>query len=218
MKLLATIALALAAAAVHAQAPDVGAERERIERERAAADARFAEAQKACRGKFAVNDCIEKASRERNAVVSELKRQQLVIKDAERKRNAAARQKEIDERSSPEQQQRAADQRAKALADQKGREAQAAEKAAKRAAEEAKREQRGPRTPKAAHGESGPQGSPRAPQAAASHGPSAGEAAKNRAEYEKRLTEAEQHKAEVVARKAKRTKPVAADLPPPPRP
>jgi len=43
------------------------------------------------------------------------------------------------------------------------------------------------------------------------------EAAKNRAEYKQRMREAQQHKAEVEARNAKRTQPPAAPLPPPPR-
>ena len=47
--------------------------------------------------------------------------------------------------------------------------------------------------------------------------PSAAEAAKNRAEYEARLREAQKHKAEIAERNAKRGKPPAADLPPPPR-
>ena len=67
MKLFATFALALAAVAVHAQAPDEAAERARIRQEREAADKRFQEAEKTCRAKFAVNDCIAEARRERNA-------------------------------------------------------------------------------------------------------------------------------------------------------
>jgi hypothetical protein len=212
MKPFAILALAFAAATVHAQVQDGGAERARIQAERAAVQARFAEAEKACRARFAVTDCVNKATRERNTVLSDLKRQERVINDADRKRKAAERQRDIDARSSPEQQQHAAEKRARAVAEQKEREAQAAEKAAKRATDEAKREQRGPQVPKAAHGESGPQGTPRAPHANTNHGPSAEEAAKNRADYEARQKEAEKHKAEVIARKAKRTKPVA-DLP-----
>jgi colicin import membrane protein len=216
MKLFAIFALALAAVAVHAQAPDEAAERARIRQEQEAADKRFKEAEKTCRAKFAVNDCIAEARRERNAVVTELKRQERILNDEERTRKAAQRQKEIDERSSPERQQEAARKRAKAAEEQEERDARAAEKAAKHAADEAEHAKRAPRvkTPK---GDTGPQGSPREPKAAKSHGLSPEEAAKNKAEHEQRVQDAERHKAEVAARNAKRTKPASADLPPPAR-
>lgn len=216
MKLFAAFALAVAAASVHAQAPDEAAERARIRQEREAADKRFLEAEKACRARFAVNDCIAAARRERNATVGELKRQERVLDDAERTRKAAERQKEIDERTSPERQREAAQKRARALQEQQEREARAAEKAARHAADEAERARHAPRvkTPK---GDTGPQGSPREPQAPKSHGLSPEEAAKNKADYDRRVQEAERHKAEVEARNAKRGKPAAADLPPPAR-
>ena len=71
MKRLVACALLLAAAFGAAaqstvQAPDEGAERERIRTERAAVEARFAQEQRACRAKFAVNDCEAKARRVRN--------------------------------------------------------------------------------------------------------------------------------------------------------
>ena len=215
MKHLAPFALVLAAFAAHAQAPDAAAERARIKSEREAAEARYTEAQKACRAKFAVNDCMDDARRAHNVVVNELKRQERVLNDAERKRKAAERQKDIDERNSPERQKEAAEKRAKAVADQQERDARAAEKAGKRATDEAEREKRGPRV-KEPHGASGPQGKPREPQAAKGHGLTPEEAAKNRAAHDARIQEAEQHRAEVAERNAKRTNPPAADLPLPP--
>jgi len=215
MKLLAALSLVLAAAAVHAQAPDEAAERARIRQERETAETRLKEAEKVCRTKFAVNDCVAEARRERNATVTELKRQERILNDAERTRKAAERQKEIDERSSPEKQREAAEKRAKSLQEQQDREARATEKAAKKAADDAEREKRGPRSTKEAKGSTGPQGSPREPQAAKNHGPSPEEAARNKAEYEQRVKEAEKHKADIAARNAKRTKPASPDLPPP---
>lgn len=215
-RFLLAFALAATSAVVQAQVPDEAAQRERIRVERDAAGRRFDEAQKACRSTFAVNDCVDKARRERDDVLSELKRQERVLNEAERKRRAAERQKSIDERQSPERQQEEAQRRAKAEADQKAREARAADKAARRAADEAQREQRGGAA-RAASGASGPQGSARGPQAPGSHGITPEEAAKNRAEYEQRMREAQQHKAEVEARNAKRTQPPAAPLPAPPR-
>ncbi len=212
----AVLALSLAGAAAHAQlVPDEAAERERLHNERTAADKRLAEAQKVCRAKFAVNDCMDKARREHSAVTTELQRQEHVLDDAQRKQRAAARQKEIDERNSPEHQQQEAVKRAKSLEEQKERDARAAEKAAKRSADDAEREKHGPRV-KAPKGESGPQGSPRDPHAATGHGPTAEEAAKNRADYELRMQDAQKHKAEIAERNAQRKKPASADLPPPP--
>lgn len=215
MKLFAAFALVLAGAC-HAQAQDAAAERERIKVERAAADARHAEAQKACRAKFAVNDCLAEARRAHNAAESELKRQERLLDEAERKHRAIERQKDLDERKAAREDQDAAEKRAKALADQEDRERRSAEKAAKRAADDAERRQRGPRAQPAEESH-GPQGSPREPQPPKATGPTASEAAKNRAAYEARVQEAERHKAEVAARNAKKTKPPAADLPPPPR-
>lgn len=211
------LALALLASAVHAQpVPDEAAERERLHGEHAVADKRLAEAQKACRAKFAVNDCLDKARREYNVTVDEIKRQERILDDAQRKQRAADRQREIDERNSPEHQRQEAARRAKALADQQAREASAAEKAAKRSADEAEHAKRGAQV-KTPRGEPGPQGSPRDPRAPVAHGPTPEEAARNRAEYEQRLQEAEKHKAEVAARNAQRKKPAGADLPPPPQ-
>jgi hypothetical protein len=214
MKHRVLFALAFAAAAVHAQVPDAAAERERIKAERGAAEARYKEAQKACRQKFAVTDCLDKARREHNTATDELKRQEHVLNDAERRKRAADAQKQIDEKNSPEQQQKEAERRARNLAEQQERDAKAAEKASKRAADEAQREKKGPRA-KAPHGASGPQGGARDPRAPVAHGPTPTEAAKNRTDYDRRIAEAEQHKAEIAARNAKRTKPPAADLPPP---
>ena len=216
MKFFTALAIVLAASAVHAQEPDAAVERARIKAEREVAEGRYAEAQKVCRGKFAVNDCLDRARRDHNEAVSGLKLQERVLDDAERKRRAADRQREIDERSSPARQQEAQEKRAKALADQQEREARATEKAAKRAGEQAGREQKGPRV-KEPHGAPGPQGTPRAPHADQGSAPTPEEAARNRAAYEARLQEAEKHKAEVAQRNAKRTKPASPDLPTPPR-
>jgi colicin import membrane protein len=200
--------------AVPALAQDEAAERTRIREARAAADARFAEEKKACRARFAVTDCVDKVTREHNALLHDLRRQENLLNDEARKRRAAEHQKELDERNSPDKQREAAQKRAKALADQQERDARAAEKAAKRAEQEAERAGRTPavKTPK---GAPAPQGKPREPGTPHPSGPTADEAAKNRAEYEAKLKEAEQHKAEIAARNAKRTKPAASDLPPP---
>jgi colicin import membrane protein len=196
-------------AAWPALAADAEAQRARITQERTVAEARFAAQQKDCRGRFAVNDCVQKATRERNASLAELRRQERELDAAERKQRAAERQRELDERRA-QQEQDQAQRRAKGQAEQRDREQRAAEKAAKNTAKETGQAAQAP-----ARGDPAPKGKPRTAGAPASHGPSAAEADKNRAAYEARLKEAEQHKAEVAARNAKRAKPLAADLPPP---
>ncbi len=212
MKTPLALALALlAAASVHAQGDQ--AERERIKAERATLDARFAAEEKACRARFAVTDCVQKAQRERNAALAELRRQERVLNDAERKRRAAERQQELDERSSPEKRARDEERRRQAVGEQQEREARAAEKAQKKAEDEARKAVKGPRAAKVPAGPQGPQGSARSPQAPKSHGPSAEEAARNRAAYEARIRAAEEHNAQLRERNAKRKKPAAPDLP-----
>lgn len=195
-------------------AQDAAAERERLKVERAAADAHYAEQQKACRAKFAVNDCIDKARRDYNRVVADLRRQENVLNDADRRRRAEERRRELDERHSPQAQQEAAERRAKAVEEQKDRERRAAEKAAKRAGDEAARPQEGSRG-KTADGPPGPQGKPRADRTPKAGTITADEAAKNRQAHEARVREAEAHKAEVRDRIAKRRQPAASDLPMP---
>jgi colicin import membrane protein len=201
-------------AAFSAQAQDDGAERARIEAERTVVNDRFAEQKRACSSRFAVTDCVEKATRERNAALSDLRRQERVLDDAERKRRAAERLKEQDERHSPERLREAEERRARALADQKEREERAAEKAAKRAAGQAQKASEPPRV-RTPSEPAGPQGAARAPQKPKNPPLSAEEAAKNRAAHEARLQEAQAHKAEVRERVAKRAKPAASALPVP---
>lgn len=220
MKRLVACALLLAAAFGAAaqstvQAPDEGAERERIRAERAAVEARFAQEQRACRAKFAVNDCEAKARRVRNDALADLRRQEIVLNDAERRRRAAERLQSIEERNSPEKREAAERRRQEALSQQQERERQAADKAARRAADEAKRAQQ-PSREKTAPGQPGPQGGPRQPALPKPNGPTAREAAENRAAWERRVKEAEEHKAQVRAKLAKRAQPPASALPTPP--
>ena len=212
MKSLLALALALLAVAPASAAED-DAERERIKTERATVESRFKAQETACYRKFAVTDCVRTAQRERNAALAELRRQERVLNDAERKQRAAERQREVDERSSADKRAEAEERRKLAVQEQKDREARAAEKAQKKAEDDAKKAARPPREAKAPSGPQGPQGEPRAPRTTKSHGPSPEEAARNRAAHEARLKEAEEHDAELRERVAKRRKPAASDLP-----
>ena len=213
MKLLAACALALLFA-LPAQAQDREAERARIAAERAVAEARFADRKKACNAVFAVNDCVEKATRERNAVLGDLRRQERVLNDADRRERAAERLKQQEERNTPEAQRAAEESRLRGLQEQKERDARAADKAQQRKEQEAERAAK-PRRAVTLPGPVEPQGSPRTARPSPGNGPTAEEAARNRAAYEARVMEAERHKAEVRERIARRTKPAASALPAP---
>jgi len=75
-------------------------ERERIQSERAAATQRFADAEKACWKRFAVNDCIRVANDERRLQHDRLRQEELALNDVERRQNAAKRLHEL-ERKKP---------------------------------------------------------------------------------------------------------------------
>lgn len=214
MKRTAAVLLAALAAwpAFGQPADSVAAERERIRGERAAAEAGFAEAQKACYSRFAVHDCIDAARRARNATLAGLRAQELSLNEAERKRKAAERLRELEERQSPQRQEEAAERRARSVAEQQQRASELADKKESRdrkAAEAAAREPRTPRAPREA-----PRPHPtRQPHAPKAHGPDADEAARNRAAYEERQREAAERRARLEKRLAERSKPAAAPLP-----
>lgn len=207
------LAILVLAATPFARAQDDMAERQRIAMEIAAAEARFAEQRRECNARFAVSDCVRKATREKNAVVGNLRRQERALDDAERRRRAAARLEAQQERNSPERLQQEEERRAKALEDHRERQGRAAEKAARQAAIEQKGTQAtvpgAPATP-------APQGEPRAPRTATGPQITPEEAARNRAAHEERLREAREHEAEVRKRLAERKKPPAPGLPVPP--
>jgi hypothetical protein len=211
------LSLIAAFAALPGQAQDMAAERARIGAERTVVEERFAAEERACRAKFAVTRCTEQARDIRNAALADLKRRERVLNEAERKQQAAQRQRELEERTSAQRLQEAEARRAKAMQEQADREARAAEKAARRAADQAERAAKAGKDPKQAReGPSGPQGSPRGPRPPKEPTITAAEAAKNREAFEARRQEAAAHKAEVAARLAKRSKPAASGLPVPP--
>lgn len=105
-------------------------ERARIAAERQAADARYSQAEAACYARFAVNDCVNEAKAVRRETLADLRRQEISLNDDERLRKGAAQRQRLDERSSAENQLRAAQQRARALEDAAARQERGARKAA----------------------------------------------------------------------------------------
>lgn len=67
----------------------VAEEHTRIRQSRAAEQARFAALEARCYRRFAVNDCLIEVRARRRDVLSDLRRQEISLNDAERKRRAA---------------------------------------------------------------------------------------------------------------------------------
>lgn len=103
----ATDAANLAAAqALAAQAPAddealgpwLGKERERVGAERTAATQGFADAEKACWRRFAVNRCVSAARTERRAALDRLRQEDLALTDVERRRRTEARLRGLEQK------------------------------------------------------------------------------------------------------------------------
>lgn len=71
------------------QALDVPAERARIAQQRAEQEAIFAQAEVACYRRFAVSDCLRDARKKRRIALDELRRQEIVLNDEERRRKGS---------------------------------------------------------------------------------------------------------------------------------
>ena len=98
-------ALLVALAPAHA---DDGAERARIGRERADAQARFEQRQQECAQRFAVTPCVEEARAEHRQALMRLRRQEGLLDETQRKQRAAARLAAIEEKQRTEREPGAA--------------------------------------------------------------------------------------------------------------
>ncbi len=78
--------------------PWVASQRERIATVRDAAAERFANQEKDCWKRFAVNACIRAANDERRATLDRVRREELTLNDLERKRSATSRLEEIEQK------------------------------------------------------------------------------------------------------------------------
>ena len=87
------VALLALLVAVDASIAQPSAERARIASERAAAKARLAEQERACREQFVVTACLEAARKEERSTLARLRRAEMMLDDAER-REAAARRRQ----------------------------------------------------------------------------------------------------------------------------
>lgn len=183
------------------------AQRARIAAERGQVEAAFRAEEKACYQKFAVNDCVKDARARRRASMADLRRQEVSLNDAKRKRDAAEHVRALEDRAAAGRQQEA--QRRQEAADaQLGRETHAVDKAATRASREASAPARA-----AARKQ---QAERRQAEAGAARTRRAQEAADNVKAHESRVAAARQRKAELEKRLAERKKPAAQPLPVPP--
>jgi colicin import membrane protein len=208
--------------ASHAQDEAAAAQLARIAAERSQAEAAFRAQEKACYGKFAVNDCLNAAKAHRRQELADLRRQEIAINDAQRKRKAAEHLRAIEERSSPEKRQQDSQPRTSALEKQRERESAAARKAAERSSKAQEAAERGARkdaaTSDASHSpnaaDEGRTGNKQA-EAAAARTRRAQEAAQNVKRREQKQIDAEDRRAGVEQRLAERKKPKAQPLPTP---
>jgi len=204
--LLALFSVCVCLGARAQEEPGVAAQRARIASERKEAEAAFTARQKQCYLKFAVNDCVKAAKSQRREKLADLRRQEISMNDAERKRKAAERSGTLEERSSPEKLEAEAQRRAKAAAQENDRKARAAEKATRRASEEL--------PVKSGEHRKDPEEAAR--NKAEAQERKANEAASNAIRYRQRLSDAQAHKEAVEKQLSDKKDPPAKALPTPP--
>ena len=93
------------------------AERARISNERSVLEAGFSREEAACYPQFLVNGCLDEVQVRRRGALADLRRQEIVLNDQERKANGAEQIKKTEDKDLPKKQQQAVDKRAEALKD-----------------------------------------------------------------------------------------------------
>jgi hypothetical protein len=181
-------------------------ERARIAAYRKTIEEAFATEQAQCYKKFAVNDCLQESRVRRRDALADLRRQEVSLNDAQRKKKGAEQVRKVEEKVSAESTQRTQEQRQKAEDSQARRQLEAEDNAARRARmkeeEPAKRARQQRETQR--HSED-----------AAARAKLAGEAPANARRYEDKLQDAAEYKADREKKNAKKTKPPAKPLPAP---
>ena len=113
---------------------DTANQRLRIASERAVLESAFSAQESACYQKFMVNDCLDMARLRRANGLADLRRQEILLDDAQRKSKGAAQVQKTEDKAAPEKQQEAADKRADALKDSAQRQERQRQTAVDRAA------------------------------------------------------------------------------------
>ncbi len=188
---------------------DMAAERSRLTAERATIDMNFENERTACFKKFAVESCLEDSRLSKRASLDNIKRQEAIINDVERKRRGAVALDQLDQKSTPQRAQEAAQQRDESVKSQAAREQRAADRTTGReaaaAGEAVKREQFENRQKEHA-------------EHLAKMAQSRAAASLEQQQFDDKVKKAEAHRAEITKRNAESTKPRSASLPPPPPP
>jgi colicin import membrane protein len=167
-----------------------------------------------CYQKFAVTPCINAARDAHNEKMRDLRRQEVLIYDAQRKRLAADRLKSIDEKNSTVAQQKMAEQRGRALQEAQSRQEQSALKVSSRQAKLADSAQTLPLAASATGSAPLPKGKPRkGAQEQVAKLPDAAQLEINRQKALQREKAAADRKAAAMKREAARKKPPAQPLP-----
>ena len=113
------------------------AERERIQAQRASHDRSLAEQRENCYQKLAVTPCLNEARDTHAEKMRDLRRQEVALNDAKRKRAAADRLRSVEERNSPQAQLAQAQRRGRAMEAAAQREQEQAARASKQASQPA---------------------------------------------------------------------------------
>jgi colicin import membrane protein len=82
------------------QSLDIEAEHSRIQTERARQATRYEQEEAACYARFAVTDCLRKVHVRRRESLADLRRQEILLNEAERKRKTLEQMKRLQEKSS----------------------------------------------------------------------------------------------------------------------
>ena len=117
---------------VNVQTNDIDAQRAAIAAERNRLEASFLGEDAACYKKFAVNNCLENVNAKRRTVMADLRRQEIMLNDEQRKSKAEQQIRKSQEKSSPESLQQESDRRTKAIEDFRGRQGREQENAQRR--------------------------------------------------------------------------------------
>lgn len=125
MKQFFFLLLSAIALVVHAQlppappppAPAIDVERARVGAERARLEGEFTAEEAACYKKFMVFNCLDAIKPRRREAMAELRRQEVLLDEQDRKNRAAEQVRKMEDRVSVEKQQEAADRRASSLKD-----------------------------------------------------------------------------------------------------
>ncbi len=121
---LLTVAILIGISSVARAQPDmsagsVDAERSRIVAERARLESKYLAEDAACYQRFAVNYCLDEVNERRRETMGDLRRQEVLLNEQDRKRKGAEQIRRTDEKAALESQQTETDQRDKAALDTK---------------------------------------------------------------------------------------------------